>query len=105
ARRRPSLCHGLHACIEPHAFHAVDVMVAEERIAPAAEAEERHRDRKRYVDTHHPDFNPETKVRAAAPERVNTAVPFANGWELIRLIAASMVGTRIIPSTGPKISS
>ena len=44
-------------------------------------------------------------TRAAWPERVNTAAPFAYGFALTRRIASSSDSERTTHSTGPKISS
>src|SRR5262249_44951126 len=43
--------------VKPHAFHAVHVVIAEQRVAPASEAEEGHRHRNGDVDAHHANFD------------------------------------------------
>ncbi|MNE97547.1 hypothetical protein D3C80_1959160 [compost metagenome] len=45
------------------------------------------------------------KWRAAAPERVNRAVPLPLGLALMKAMASSRVAALTTQSTGPKISS
>src|SRR5690606_4613780 len=61
-RLGPALHHGFVARVEPYAFLAVDVMVAEEAALPAAERMERGRNGDRHVDPDH--------ARAHAPREV-----------------------------------
>ena len=44
-------------------------------------------------------------LRAAPPSFVKIATPFAYGLRLTSAIASAYVATRVIASTGPKISS
>src|SRR5580692_1883795 len=53
----PALCHALQLRVEADAFHAVDVVIAEQRAAPAAEAVERHGNGQWDVDTDHANFD------------------------------------------------
>ena len=46
-----------------------------------------------------------SKRRAAPPDSVKIAVPFAYGFAFTSAIASSSVSTRSTISTGPKISS
>src|SRR4029450_13623369 len=55
--RRPALRHRLLPRVEAHALRPVDVMVAEERRLPAAEAVERDRDGNGHVDADHADLH------------------------------------------------
>src|SRR3954447_26245777 len=51
---RPARGDRLAARVEAHALRPVDVVVAEQRVLPAAEGVERHRHRDRHVDADHP---------------------------------------------------
>src|SRR5690348_4300557 len=53
----PAAGDRLAAGVEADALGAVDVVVAEDRILPAAEGVEGHRHRDRHVDADHPDLD------------------------------------------------
>ena len=53
----PASGHDLGAGVERHALGAVDVMIAEQRVLPAAEAVEGHRHGDRHVDADHADLD------------------------------------------------
>src|ERR1700744_5377516 len=52
----PPRCDHLAPRVEVKALRAVDVRIAEERVAPATEAVEPNRDRDGHVDSDHPGF-------------------------------------------------
>src|SRR5438552_2129398 len=64
---------GFAARVEAHAVHAVNVQIAEKRIAPAAEGVKRHGHRNRHVDSHHADFDillkPSCRIARASEKR------------------------------------
>src|SRR5688500_3237995 len=67
----PALHHGLVARVEPHAFLAVNVMVAEQAALPAADRVERERYGNRHVDADHSRFDASRELaRDAAIARV-----------------------------------
>jgi hypothetical protein len=63
------------AGVEGDAFGAVDVLVAEQRVLPAAEGVERHRDGTGTLMPIIPTWTPRWNLRAASPLEVKIAVP------------------------------
>src|SRR4051794_28768877 len=59
---RPALGDRLVASVEAHALGAVNVVVAEQRVFPAAKRMERHRHRDRHVHADHADVDPRREV-------------------------------------------
>src|SRR4051812_19682258 len=59
----------LRARVEPHALGAVDAVVAEQRVLPAAERVEGERHRDRDVDADHPDLDAALEVARGLPAR------------------------------------
>src|SRR6266436_7643297 len=54
---RPALGHGLEPCVEAHALVPIDMVITEQRTAPATEAVEGHRHWNGHVDSDHADFD------------------------------------------------
>ena len=104
-RLGPARRDDLAARVEADALGAVDVVVAEQRLLPAAEGVEAHRDRDRHVDADHPDLDLALEGagglagggedRGAVGERVGVD-------EVDRLVERVDAHDE---STGPKISS
>src|SRR6185503_2193680 len=70
-RAGPALHHGLVARVEPHAFLAIDVVIAEQAALPTAERVECHGHGDRHVDAYHAGLDaPRKLARNAAVARV-----------------------------------
>ena len=64
--------------VEAHTVGSIDVVIAEQRVLPAAEGSKGHWHRDRHVDTHHADLQPRAGTWRAglAVRQVKIAVPF-----------------------------